>query len=67
MTKTQEEQETKIRGELEEITLAINKLQALIDRTPSSSPKLKEYCKEMDNLVFQRNAKVNLINTMRRW
>lgn len=67
MFKTQQEQEKKIRDELEELTLQINKLQAKIDDTPASSWLLKELCKAKDNLVAQRNSKVNLLNTMKRW
>lgn len=67
MFKTQEDQEAKIRAELEALTLEINKLQKAIDETEPSSWLLKELCKAKENLEFQRNSKVNLLNTMKRW
>ena len=62
-TKTEEAVEERIRKELETLTVEINKLQWTIDDT-EPWPLLKELCKAKTALESQRNAKINLLNTV---
>lgn len=67
MIQTQTDKEREIKAELEVISQELKKLQAKIDRTQPKTWLLKELCKAKDALLAQKNAKVNLLNTMPRW
>ena len=58
------ELEKKIRDELELLTKEINKAQAKIDETEPSTWLLKDLVKAREALIAQRNAKINLLNTV---
>ena len=63
-TPTEEQVIEKIKAELELLSEQINKVQRKIDKTPVSTGLIKELVKAREALVAQRNAKINLLNTI---
>lgn len=64
-TPSEQKVEERIRAEIDLITEELKKLQARIDRTQVKSPLFKELCKAKGSLDSQRNAKINLLNTVK--
>lgn len=66
MIKTPAEEQVieKIKEELELLSEQIKKVQQKIDRTPVSTGLIRELVKARDALIAQRNAKINLLNTI---
>lgn len=66
-TPNEKANENKIRDELEQLTIEINKIQKKIDETAASTWLLKDLCRAKDALEAQRNQKINLLNSIPRW